>query len=210
MDSEDSKKCESLETGQVAQNIDKSRRAFARVGAATPVILTLSSKPVFGAVECASAMLSTTHTSHSPLNECWGGLSPGFWLTPHGTVSLSNDTWKLAWRKAIGNARGVAVSYADAYGTRITSTSGNQWNQYHGGATYSVTPFTSFLGTTPIREVLGNNQGDTVGGWHYIAAWLNLQYAAAMGWHYVLNQKDFFTAVNNGTLPSIVQGLYDQ
>ncbi len=216
---------QSEKSQELDSKVDVSRRSFAKVGAIAPVIMTMASKPVFGAVQCASAMVSTTHTSHSPQYECWGGLSPGFWLTPHGKVNILNggDVFR-AWRRAIGHAVGGSVNNNNAYGSlpsacpadyqnpsgNCKNSWGNQWDHYVGGAVYGLTPFDSFNVSKPIREVLGENPGDTLGGWHYIAAWLNLHFAAAMGIHYVLNAADFLTAVNNGTLPGIVSTLYDQ
>mgnify|MGYP000456263469 CR=1 FL=1 len=139
---ENNEKKETLE-GSI-DRINSKRRSFAKTGIAVPVIMTLASRPVFGA-QCLSEMLSTT-MSGSPGNHCWGGQSPGFW-------------------KALTGATDNGVSAVEAwsrtgyfYGTLNAGGNVNKWNEYTGG-----TLFATIFGNHPdtdgktLREVLNLN-----------------------------------------------------
>jgi hypothetical protein len=203
MKTEDQKENPTDESQNSTAKVDKSRRAFAKAGAAAPVIMTMASRPVFGAVECASAMVSTTHASHSPLAECWGGMSPGFWKTPNGKLKINGVSTGVvalaAWRSALH-----VTSDADAYGSLSNTNKPNRWNSYAGGA--QVCPFTD--GTRPIREVL-NDSGN--GSLHnMIAVWLNVLYADANNINYVLTLGDFNNIALGGSISStLLQTLQD-
>lgn len=197
MNLENQEDVKSDETQGASQVVDKSRRSFAKAGMAAPVIMTMASRPVFGA-QCLSDMLSTTQ-SHAPTSNCWGGLSPGFWRNPGGTVNATGQTTKDAWNVAV---YGSASHTPEAYGTLKTSCfkqdgvtsricNASKAKDYEGGAPYSTTGLSGGFGSQPMREVLINNPGSDV-GFHYIAAWLNIMYAAnTPGLQYILTLSQF-------------------
>ncbi|PPD50907.1 MAG: hypothetical protein CTY13_00625 [Methylobacter sp.] len=64
------------------QDLENRRRFIKGAGIATPVVMTLASRSVFGA-ECLSQILSG-NISHVGNGSCVKGLSPGSWATPDG------------------------------------------------------------------------------------------------------------------------------
>ncbi|PCJ37976.1 MAG: hypothetical protein COA75_01810 [Cellvibrionales bacterium] len=107
------------------QGIDQSRRKFAKVGVAAPVIMTLASKPVFGA-QCLSQMMSG-NASHQD-GSCQLGWSPGGWCGDVGRVGgmLTRDAWEEAGFimadkvcKGKGNGNGKCT-YTD--GSKVSDT----------------------------------------------------------------------------------------
>jgi len=82
------------ENQELDQDVDQSRRKLAKIGAAAPVIMTLASKPVFGA-QCLSQMMSGNASQHD--GSCQLGWSPDEWSNPEGTV---NGSTSRAWSDA--------------------------------------------------------------------------------------------------------------
>ena len=84
------------ENQELDQDVDQSRRKLAKIGAAAPVIMTLASKPVFGA-QCLSQMMSG-NVSQQGDGSCSLGWSPGGWCGDHGKVNNmpTRDAWVAA------------------------------------------------------------------------------------------------------------------
>ena len=75
------------------QQVDKSRRRFSKAGAATPILMTLASQPVFGNA-CMSRMMSGNQSAAHKTIPCTFGYSPGSWKnieTKGG--SINEATW---------------------------------------------------------------------------------------------------------------------
>ncbi|MCK9605996.1 MAG: hypothetical protein M0R33_06040 [Methylomonas sp.] len=165
--------------------VNKSRRSFAKSGIAAPVIVSLASKPVFGA-QCLSNALSINQ-SHA-VSSCWGGWSPGAWKGPTGDGSPSQ------WLQAGFN-----------YGTLKPGKSGQKWNHYDGGSKVNEFVFPSgysfpsgITGNSYAREYL-NTASNADAHLHYMAALLNIKYAAATGQHYIMNYQQFLGLVSGAT-----------
>jgi len=195
----DNKKHDQSDENQATEQlVDKTRRSFTRLGVVAPVIMTMASRPVFGA-QCLSDILSTMQ-SHAPTSNCWGGLSPGFWRQANGKVNVTGEDAKSAWNTAVPGYNPSAygtlklVCYKSDGTTR--SCKAIKPGDYQGGAPYSITGLAGTglaagFASTPIREILINNSGDDF-GFHYLAAWLNIQYAAHVsGVQYFLTMAQF-------------------
>ena len=100
---------ESLEQDQA---VDQSRRKLAKIGAAAPVIMTLASKPVFGA-QCLSQMMSG-NASVDINGSCALGTSPGGLSKLQGST-VNGDSVASAWAKA-------GFEYADIFTAGSTYT----------------------------------------------------------------------------------------
>jgi len=75
------------------QQVDKSRRRFSKAGAATPILMTLASQPVFGNA-CMSRMMSGNQSAARQTIPCTFGYSPGSWKninTQGGSIGAA--TW---------------------------------------------------------------------------------------------------------------------
>lgn len=169
-----------------SSGISKSRRSFTKSGIAAPVIVSLASKPVFGA-QCLSNTLSINQ-SH-PTSACWGGWSPGAWKGPTGA---GNPT---QWQQAGFN-----------YGTLKIGKSGTKWTDYQGGSKVNEFIFPSgyafppgITGDTYAREYL-NTGSNSDAHLHYMAALLNIRYAAATGQHYIMSYEQFIGLLS-GAIP---------
>ncbi len=77
------------ELNEPALKVDKKRRSFAKAGISAPVIMTLASRPVFGA-QCMSNMMSG-NLSHPDRGECDFGNSPGGFKNIDGKTILGDD-----------------------------------------------------------------------------------------------------------------------
>jgi len=157
--------------------IDRKRRSFAKTGVAVPVIMTLASKPVFGA-ECLSEMMSGNLSGHTHTHGCFGGNSPGFWKTPNGApdyTSETGDRWFDAW---------TATGYKYASDTSMANRNNNwKWDDFDGGTPLSsVTNGVYYLNADDdrsLRQVLNEEPGTDI--FHLIAGLLNARYYATLG-----------------------------
>lgn len=88
------------ESQNANQTVDKSRRSFAKVGAAVPVIMTLASKSALGEspYHCTqSGIQSGNQSSRIGTGvDCHQGFSPGAWKTPADSGDGSLDQWLKA------------------------------------------------------------------------------------------------------------------
>jgi len=152
------------------EGVDLSRRKLAKVGVAAPVIMTLASKPVFGA-QCLSQMMSGNASQDVGDGSCslgWG--DGGAWKDP---------TTKSKWADALG------MTVAQAYGTQVSGNDNPSCVQFEGGALFSAF-FDGAITAEPMREVLCKNNlavesvrgsGHLAQRQNWIAAYLNSGYS---------------------------------
>jgi len=67
------------EPNQTNETTENTRRRFLKGAAATPVIMTVASRPVMGAYCTPSAWVSGNLSDNGPKVDSCGGRSPGFW-----------------------------------------------------------------------------------------------------------------------------------
>lgn len=197
------------------QIINKARRSFSKAGVIMPIIITLTSQPVFG-VQCLSNKMSGNLSQPTLGFNCWGGMSPGFWMTPHGRPALSTlrgEDWQWAWNR---------TGYS--YGTSSQSHP-NQWSDYTGGTDIQNADMHFFIkdftipndwdtdhdGIVSIREAL--NQGNNSSGLHtIICGWLNMKYFKSFGNpadnYFIMNETDFMKLYNSN--PGLLLSLISQ
>lgn len=203
---EENKKADKPDESKISgQMVNKSRRSFAKVGAVAPVIVSLASKPVFGA-QCLSDILSVDQ-SHQRTDNCWGGWSPGAWKGPTGSGTPAQ------WAKA-----------GFDYGTLISGQNAQQCDSYTGGSLVGdfIFPaghtFPNGISTSTIARVALNTPNNSDAHLHYIAVLLNIRYAAAIGSHYIFTEAQFIQILS-GTIPipppyanfaAFVNAYYDQ
>jgi hypothetical protein len=147
-------------------NTDNSRRRLVQtVLATTPVIATLTSRPV-QAVQGLSNMLSGNASTCRGDNR-YGGMSPGFWKTPNGSTDVYSDSHAVAWQMT-----------GFDYGTRKDGTDGNQWQDYKDGTLYNNVFGANIADPNrSLREVLNQDNGSDQ--FHLIAGLLNAAYFEA-------------------------------
>lgn len=217
--------------------IDAERRSFSKATVVAPVILTLTSKPVF-ALQALSNMCSILPSDCRGDNR-YGGMSPGFWMTPSGKTEPFGEEWYVAWNL-------TGYNYADTgSGTGYSSegfklkpqskcsknpqhlttkasceaqngtwqegyADGNQCSDYIGG---TLNPLTKSTLKLPIREVLclHSNSDD----FHLLAGLLNALYfeakaGSAENTQYFMTVAQFW-GLYNGTLkyPGCYTSLVD-
>ena len=148
-----------------SQPVDLGRRGIAKAGLAAPVIMTLVSKPVFGA-QCLSQIMSGNISPHVGEGSCSLGKGNAFWKDP-----ASIDDWETAL--------GV-----DSYGVQRTGTTGEEWRHYTGGALFSdyFTGATSkkmrrVLNKNNLKNVEVNGGGASAKSKFWIAAYLNSKFS---------------------------------
>lgn len=162
--------------------VDKRRRFIKGAGIAAPVVLTLSSPSVFGAM-CLSQIMSGNQ-SHIGTGSCILGLSPGFWKNPVGTTS-QGDTTLEAWSKAGFN-----------YGTCASGKNKNKWDSYSGGTKFSDSIAFGNGDNLVMRDILGKENGSL--NWHLVAALLNACYFKGT---YILSPDEVRGLCNHSILP---------
>jgi hypothetical protein len=146
------------------KHADKDRRRIVKaVLASSPIIATITSKPV-QAVQGLSNMLSGNASTCRGDNR-YGGMSPGFWKTPHGTTDAPyGDPHEAAWQLT-----GLE------YGKKMKDKKGNKWEHFSGGTRY-IDVFGSNIPDSerPLRQVLNEDNGSEQ--FHLIAGLLNARY----------------------------------
>lgn len=171
-----SSQVDDLNPSDAQSGISGSRRRFSSLTlGAAPIVVSLVSKPVFGA-QCLSNMMSG-NLSHPDRGNCSKGSSPGGWGQPGGTIQGVQDA--QAWTQARYNPEGtVALANLPA-----------------GLLTQSQSPVTKTL-----RAVLldTNKQRDR----HVLAAWLNAKFSENSGgtFYYILTSTQVL-GLANGSLP---------
>ncbi|AEF99760.1 hypothetical protein [Methylomonas methanica] len=177
-------------------NLDKSRRTFAKAGVVGPVIMSVMGRPAFGA-QCLSNMLSGNLSDPNRGNDCWGGMSPGFWKTPAGKpdgATDKGDDWEWAWGL-------TGYKYYDT-----AKYNPKKWEDYMGGTNVLSLFFMAGVsvsgmdydkdGYVSIREYL-NQTNNSDGNKHLIAGWLNIKYFSAIGVAYFIKESDFIAMVDS-------------
>ena len=148
------------------EGVDLSRRKLAKVGVVAPVIMTLASKPVFGA-QCLSQMMSG-NMSQDGDGSCRAGRSYSYWKEPAS---------QLDWVAALG------VDAANAYG-EFTGGDNNDCDNYDGGARFDDY-FPGASDKQAMRVLLCNSNhsegsvnggGDDAQRQNWIAAYLNSRF----------------------------------
>lgn len=171
--------------------VDESRRQFSRLGAVTPVLLTLASRPVFGG-NCLSNMMSG-NLSDPDRGHCGPGWSPGGWRNPVGQVNGMDtlDAWDAA-----GYYYGELDGNDDPSCTKRNGQFKNKRECYSGGSVYGDTPLPGGDSRTLI-EILGTNDIKK----HCITALLNASLSENVdGFTYILT-VDQVIGLCNGTIP---------
>lgn len=168
------------------QTVNNSRRSFARLGVAAPVIMTLASKPVF-AVQGLSNMLSTHGSAVGRGNCFYGGFSHGYWRDP----KPENDS-DQAWLTATG-------SPASKTGT----TGAPVYSSVTIGAAFGVNVHTLPPGINTSMTLLQAVNGDGVDNdfIQIVAGLLNLLYFTNNGGSdkYFLTEEQFWALNDNIT-----------
>jgi hypothetical protein len=171
---------------QNLSKVDKSRRRFAKAGAATPIIMTLVSQPAFGwggGMQCMSNMMSG-NLSDPTRGSCDPGWPPSQWCEPFGTVNhmVSIRAWKKAGLR---------------YGKLKDGKNKYQMKSYKGGSYIKNLPslHLGLDGKTPLREVAIGGHGSHAQA--CITAYLN---ASLPNVNYVLSQQQVIDLCR-GTTP---------
>ena len=176
--------------------VDESRRQFSRLGAATPVLLTLASRPVFGG-NCLSNMMSG-NLSNPDGGQCSFGWSPGGWRNPKGEVNGMDtlDAWDAAgyyYGELDGN--GDQSCFKRGHTTENPRIK-NKRECYSGGSVYGDTPLPGGDSRTLI-EILGTNNIKK----HCITALLNASLSENVSnFNYILT-VDQVVGLCNGSIP---------
>lgn len=171
--------------------VDVSRRQFSRLGAVTPVLLTLASRPVFGG-NCLSNMMSG-NLSDPDSGQCSYGWSPGGWKNPKGQINGMGtlDAWNAA-----GYFYGVLDGNEDPSCIKRNGSIKNKRECYSGGSVFGDTPLPGGDSRTLI-EILGTNDIKK----HCIAALLNASLSENLdGYTYILT-VDQVVGLCNGSIP---------
>jgi len=171
----------SKESLGLGQDVDQSRRKLAKIGATAPVIMTLASKPVFGA-QCLSQMMSG-NASH-PEGSCSLGWSPDAWKDGAGTIDGMGTI--AAWAAA-------GFAYSDGL---APSGTGDSCSRYTGGTPFNDAS-TGFGGgdSRPMREILCADSDAEQS--RYIAALLN---ASSPSFNYILTETQVL-GLYDGSIP---------
>lgn len=142
-----------LETDNTAepQQVDASRRKFARAVAGSGIVLSLASKPVMGASYwcTGSGGMSGNTSSHGPKQTCLA-CSPGYWKSSPGT--WPNPYYPYSVCNCSGDVQHPPTTFLAAFGAGPSDT---------------------------MMTILKNNSGSRE--FHAICALLNAAKAAAMG-----------------------------
>lgn len=180
--------------------VDKNRRRFTKAGAATPILMTLASQPVFGGgMQCMSNMMSG-NLSDPNRGNCDLGWSPGGWCNPVGKIA-GRDTL-LAWDLALGTDS-YGIFYADVpVDAPIECKTNGQPRKdsmcYVGGTVVSL------IDSRPLREVVCDPKTETNEPRHCAAAYLNAKLSEKLGsqFNYVLTVKQVEELCAGGPLPT--------
>jgi len=183
-DMKDSSQTENLDNKNKNTSIDQSRRKFTKAGAATPIIMTLASQPVWGIGPCSiSGFMSGNLSEPQRIYDCTGGFgcTPGFWKNHPGV-------WKDLTGVSPGHCKQVKVKGALTDCTVWDPNTGfclspaAKCEIWDGSTAAGATTFSSIFGYTSaygdtLMEVLqsqapGNNAQGSL-DWHACAAVLN-------------------------------------
>lgn len=183
-----------------AAGADRTRRRLTAAGLGVPVIMTLASRPVFGA-QCLSNMMSG-NLSTPDNGTCSLGWSPGAWGNPGGEINAVSTL--DAWAKT-GYSYGSYTSPANKQGWGYSRNASN----YTGGTLMSKftldTGILAPLGTDPLtltmRDVVRDETNAPIAR-HLVCAYLNALLAqnSASGFHYILTPAQVL-GLASGAIP---------
>lgn len=204
------------QSAKESEGIDNRRRFIKGAGIAAPVVLTLASGSVFGA-QCFSGLQSSNLSHHKKDDSCWGGQSPGFWMTFYkgtgggtgvgggggGGTGGGNSSSQLNQGKScpFGDSKTAcwnATKYTyGGYGNGSTTDLINGIG--HNGTKLSATVLSHVSNDSrTLSQILLNENGSPI--WHVIAAMLNSYYCASKGQHYILTPAQFDGLID-GSIP---------
>lgn len=190
------------------KTVDKSRRSFAKIGAAAPVIMTLTSKAALGSVyQCTiSGVQSGNTSSHGSIQpDCGVGISPGGWwqnASKSSRAAGNTKQWLLAGINPFSikyeaiSPNTTKVKQIKVKGNWILAINGtsDKWSDVYNvinnkfGTNALATTFASKFGsgsTDSFWDVLdqakGNGNTDANLEWHAIPDYLNALLFAAGG-----------------------------
>jgi len=171
----------------LGQDVDLGRRKLAKAGVAAPVLMTLASKPVFGA-QCLLQMMSGNTSQQD--GSCSLGWSSDDWCNEGGTVNSvpTSDAWSDA---------GFTM------GTKNCQDNGNC--TYHGGSQVEKdTPFShpaQHAANISILEVITDPAIDQELR-HCLTAYLNASLSEKVtNFNYILTKSQVFDLCSGGALP---------
>lgn len=201
---------------ELDKDVDQSRRKLAKIGAAAPVIMTLASKPVFGA-QCLSQMMSGNMSQSGP-GTCVTGWSPGGWSNPGGQVNFvsTNQAWSDAGftmgTKTCANGNSQGLGQGDGLGPGQGDGSGNGNCIYDdAGTKVKDTPFPPPSGFPEISilEVISNPAIDNELR-HCLTAYLNACLSEKVAnFNYILTKAQVLDLCGGGDLPPPFLSLND-
>ena len=183
------------------ETVDESRRGFAKIGAAAPVLMTLASQPVFGA-NCLSNALSG-NLSDPDRGNCAFGWSPGGWRNTQG----AEPNWEWVMPQYHYGDYDPSNTWGDNKSCGKPSTQ-NKWECYSDGTPWSLTPIfgTTALGSSDpdktLREILNTEEGSL--RWLSVAALLNATASEnhnPAGFTYILTVLQLVGLLNGDPLP---------
>ena len=151
-----------------SQPVDLGRRGIAKAGLAAPVIMTLVSKPVFGA-QCLSQIMSGNISPHVGEGSCSLGVGNAVWKNP---------TSKNDWAVALG------VDSDSAYGAKKLNKNGTKCWHFTGGKLFSdyfpgaiSKPMRKILCNGTLKNVEVSGGGASAKRKFWIAAYLNSRFS---------------------------------
>jgi len=189
------------------QGVDLGRRKLAKIGAAAPVIMTLASRPVFGA-QCLSQMMSG-NASHQE-GSCSLGWSPGGWCNAGGEVNHvpTSQAWSDAGltmgTKVCSSGNGQGNGPGNGQGSGLGDGSGNGNCTFDGGSPVTETPFSppgGYPDDISILEVITDPAIDPELR-HCLTAYLNACLSeSTANFNYILTKAQVLDLCSGGTLP---------
>ena len=172
----------------------QQRRHLAKLGLAAPVLMTIASRPVFGA-QCLSNMMSG-NLSNPNRGNCAAGRSPGGWGQPGGNIFTYTTVG--AWT-AIGLL----------YGNLTPGKNASQYRNYTGGSTMADVPAVlnqdGVPTATTLRDVLAIDPSSRQKTRHLVAAYMNAKLSALPGstFHYILTVQQVLDLAAGTIVPPL-------
>jgi len=142
--------------------IDPSKRMFSKAGLAAPVIMSLTSKPVF-AVQGLSNMMSTHGSAICRGDDRYGGMSYTFWKSPTGNghkTELADDATEAHPNVSSGSGAWEIAGYSygklDKDKDKKTGNDHDKDNKPEQWDSYIEGDSDSYFRSSPLREILND------------------------------------------------------